>query len=118
MDRHEHGCTFICELHLNLFLLFILPFNLFFVSLVLLANCLSSQHGIQYEFDLEYTEYLAQKATGTLKQSHLRLLSEIFSEEQLDKIPIDNKVGENYIGELSEQLRKKVDLLFALLESA
>ena len=73
----------------------------------MLANCLSSQRGIQYEFGPEYTEYLAQKATGTLKQSHLRPLSEIFSDEQLDKIPIDNKVGENYFGELSEQLRKK-----------
>ena len=71
----------------------------------MLANCLSRQCGIQYEFGPEYTEYLAQKATGTLKQSHLRPLSEIFSEEQLDKIPIDNKVGENYFGELSEQLR-------------
>ena len=66
----------------------------------MLANCLSSQRGIQYEFGPEYTEYLAQKATGTLKQSHLRPLSEIFSDEQLDKIPIDNKVGENYFGEL------------------
>ena len=39
--------------------------------------------------------------------THLKLLSEIFTSEQLDKIPVDNKVGENYFGEMTVQLRKK-----------
>ena len=38
---------------------------------------------------------------------HLKPLSEIFSEEQLVTIPIDNKVGENYFGQLTNQLRGK-----------
>ena len=29
------------------------------------------------------------------------------SEEQLDTIPIDNKAGENYFGQLTDQLRRK-----------
>ena len=39
--------------------------------------------------------------------SHLKPLSEIFTEEQLKTIPVDNKVGENYFGHLSQQLRSK-----------
>ena len=52
-------------------------------------------------------EYSAQKAAGILKQTHLKPLSQIFTPEQLSEIPIDNKVGENYFGHLSQQLRSK-----------
>ena len=52
-------------------------------------------------------EYTAQRAAGVLQQTRLTLLSEIFTSEQLDKIPVDNKVGENYFGEMTVQLRKK-----------
>ena len=62
---------------------------------------------IQYEFGPEFIEYTAQKAAGVLQQTHLKPLSEIFTSEQLDKIPIKNKVGENYFGEMTVQLRKK-----------
>ena len=41
------------------------------------------------------------------RHTHLKPLSEIFSEEQLDTIPIDNKVGENYFGQLTDQLWRK-----------
>ena len=40
-------------------------------------------------------------------ETHLKPLSEIFTEEQLKTIPVDNKVGENYFGHLSQQLRSK-----------
>ena len=40
-------------------------------------------------------------------ERHLKPLSEIFTEEQLEKIPADNKVGENYFGHLSQQLKGK-----------
>ena len=72
-----------------------------------LAATLSRQRGIQYEFGPEYAEYSAKKATGEQGQPHLRPLSEIFSLEQLDEIPVDNKVGENYFGEMTVQLRAK-----------
>ena len=72
-----------------------------------LASILSRQCGIQYEFGPEFMEYTAQKAAGTLKQTHLKPLSKIFSSEQLDQIPVDNKVEENYFGEMTVQLRKK-----------
>ena len=72
-----------------------------------MASTLSRQRGIQYEFGPEFTEYSAKKAAGIQDQGHLKPLSEIFTPEELDQIPIDNKVGENYIGEFSEQLRKK-----------
>ena len=52
-------------------------------------------------------EYTAQKAAGVLQQTHLKPLSEIFTSEQFDKIPVDNKVGKNYFGEMAVQLRKK-----------
>ena len=73
----------------------------------ILAATLSRQRGNQYEFGPEYAEYSAKKATGKQGQSHLRPLSEIFSLEQLDEIPVDNKVGENYFGEMTVQLRAK-----------
>ena len=38
---------------------------------------------------------------------NLKPLSEIFTEEQLEATPIDNKVGENYFGQLTDQLRRK-----------
>ena len=72
-----------------------------------LASTLSRQCGIQYKFGPEFMEYTAQKAAGTLKQTHLKTLSEIFSSEQLDQIPVNNKVRENYFGEMTIQLRKK-----------
>ena len=40
-------------------------------------------------------------------ETHLKPLSEIFTEEQLKTIPVDNKVGENYFGHFSQQLRSK-----------
>merc|ERR1711946_87292 len=70
-----------------------------------LAATLSRQRGIQYEFG--NLEYSAKKAAGTLGETHLKPLSEIFTEEQLKTIPVDNKVGENYFGHLSQQLRSK-----------
>ena len=72
-----------------------------------LAATFSRQRGIQYEFGPEYTEYSAKKAAGIHENSHLKPLSEIFTEEQLEKVPIDNKVGKNYFGQMSEQLRRK-----------
>ena len=42
-----------------------------------------------------------------METTHLKPLSEIFTEEQLEAIPIDNKVGENYFGQLTDQLRRK-----------
>ena len=59
---------------------------------------------MHYEFGPEYEEYTAKKQAGTLESSYLKPLSDIFSEEQLDTIPIDNKVGENYFGQLTDQL--------------
>ena len=48
---------------------------------------------MHYEFGPEYEEYTAKKQAGTVE-----------SEEQLDTILIDNKVGENYFGQLTDQL--------------
>ena len=48
-----------------------------------------------------------QKAAGILKDTHLKPLSEMFTEDELQGIPVDNKVGENYLGHFSEQLRRK-----------
>ena len=59
---------------------------------------------MHYEFGPEYEEYTAIKQAGKLESTHLKPFSEIFSEEQLDTIPIDNKVGENYFGQLTDQL--------------
>ena len=69
-----------------------------------LASTLSKQRGVQYEFGPEYEEYIAKKQAGTLESTHLKPLSEIFSEEQLDTISIESKVGENYFGQLTDQL--------------
>ena len=80
-----------------------------------LAATLSRQRGIQYEFGPEYAEYSAQKLTGKLAQTHLKPLSEIFTPEQLDEIPIDNKVGENYFGEMTDQLRFKGGASFKVI---
>ena len=44
---------------------------------------------------------------GIALSTHLRLLPEIFSEEQLETTPIDNKVGENYLGQMTDQLHRK-----------
>ena len=72
-----------------------------------LAATLSRQRGIEYEFGPEFKEYLEKKASGTLGESHLKPLSEVFTEEQLRSIPVHNKAGENYFGHMSEQLRSK-----------
>ena len=56
-----------------------------------LAATHSYQRGIQYESGLEFMEYTAQKAAGTLVQTHLRPFSKLFSEKQLDEIPIDTR---------------------------
>ena len=72
-----------------------------------LAATLSRQCGIQYEFGPEFKEYLEKKASETLGESHLKPLSEVFTEEQLRSIPVHNKAGENYFGHMSEQLRSK-----------
>ena len=72
-----------------------------------LASTLSRQRGIQYEFGPEFDEYTAQKAEGILKDTHLKPLSEMFTEDELQGIPVDNKVGENYLGHFSKQLRRK-----------
>jgi hypothetical protein len=58
-----------------------------------LASTFSKQRGVQYEIGPEYEEYTAKKQAGTVD-----------SEEQLDTIPIDNKVGENYLGQPTDQL--------------
>ena len=70
-----------------------------------LAATLSRQRGVQYEFGPEFNEYQAQKAAGILGETYLWPLSEIFTDEQLRDIPIDNKAGENYFGHFTEQLR-------------
>ena len=80
-----------------------------------LASTLSRQRGIQYEFGSEYMEYSAQTAAEIQKQTHLRPLSEIFTPEQLSEIPIDNKVGENYFGQMTAQLRKKGGAAFNVI---
>ena len=77
-----------------------------------LAATLSRQRGIQYEFGPEFQEYSAKKAAGILGETHLKPLSEIFTEEQLKTIPVDNKVGENYFGHLFQQLRSKGGFAF------
>ena len=73
----------------------------------ILAATLSRQRGIQCEFGPEYAKYTASKAAGNKVKSHFMPLSEIFSPKQLDEIPVDNKVGENYFGDMTVQLRKK-----------
>ena len=80
-----------------------------------LAATLSCQRGIQYEFGPDFMEYSAQKAAGTLVKSHLRPLSELFSEEQLEEIPVDNKAGENHFGQMTPQLRDKGGSSFKLV---
>ena len=77
------------------------------VLMIKLAATLSRQRGIQYEFGPEFKEYSEKKAAGTLGESHLKPLSEVFTEEQLSSIPVDNKAGENYFGHMSQQLRSK-----------
>ena len=69
-----------------------------------LAATLSRQRGIQYEFGPEFKEYSEKKAAGTLSESHLKPLSELFIEEQLRSIPVDNKAGENYFEHMAKQL--------------
>ena len=48
-----------------------------------MAETLSRQRGVQYEFGPEYEEYCAKKYTGILEQTHFKPLSKIFSEEEL-----------------------------------
>ena len=72
-----------------------------------LAATLSRQCEIQHEFEPKFQEYSEKKAAGTSGESHLKPLFEIFTEEQLRSIPVDNKAGENYFGHMSELLRSK-----------
>ena len=72
-----------------------------------LAATLSRQRGIHYEFGPEYEEYSAKKIAGILGETHIKPLSELFTEEQMKSVPIDNKVGENYFGQMTNQLRAK-----------
>ena len=72
-----------------------------------LAATLSRQRGIQYEFGPEYKDYCEKKAAGTLGETHLKLLSEMFSEDKIQEIPVDNKAGKNYFGHFSQQLKAK-----------
>ena len=59
-----------------------------------LAATVSKQRGIQYQFGLEYKEYCEKKVAGILNVTHIKPLSEMFSEDHLEAIPIDNKVWE------------------------
>ena len=42
-----------------------------------------------------------------LKDTHLKPLSEKFTEDELQDIPVDNKVAENYFEYFFDQLRRK-----------
>ena len=75
-----------------------------------LTATVSKQRGILYEFGPEYKEYCAKKAAGMLDVIHIKPLSEMFSEDQLGAIPFDNKVEENYFGQMKNQLRAKGEL--------
>ena len=55
---------------------------------------------------------LKKKAAGTLGESHLKPLSEVFTEEQLRAIPVDNKAGDNYFGHMFQQLKSKGESAF------
>ena len=80
-----------------------------------LAATLSRQRGVQYEFGPEYNDYMAKKAAGILRATHLRPLSEILTDDQLRDIPIDNKNGESHFAHFSEQLRKKGGSAFKVI---
>ena len=58
-------------------------------------------------YDIWYKDYCEKKAAGTLGETHLKPLSEMFTEDELRKIPVDNKAGENYFGHFSQQLKAK-----------
>lgn len=61
-----------------------------------MAKTLSRQRGVQYEFGPEYEKTtVLKKMAGILEQTHLKPLSELFTEEEMKSIPIDNKVEEN-----------------------
>ena len=83
-----------------------------------LTATVSKQRGIQYEFGPEYEKYCAKKAAGSLDVTNIIPLSEMFSEDQLEAISIDNKVGKNYLGRMTNQPRAKglksnADIAFA-----
>ena len=61
----------------------------------------------QTTFTVRKSSFLHFKAAGTFGETHLKNLSEIFTEEQLKNIPVDNKVGENYFGHLFQQLKEQ-----------
>ena len=42
-----------------------------------------------------------------LGETHIKPLSELFTEEQMKSVPIDNKVGENYFGQMTTQIQAK-----------
>ena len=53
---------------------------------------------MQYESCPVADEYQAKETAGILGETHLWPFSEIFTDEQVRDIPIDNKVGEKYMG--------------------
>ena len=59
-------------------------------------------------FFVTFKQLREQKFGNTVPvKSHLRPLSELFSEQQLEEIPVDNKAGENYFGQMAAQLQQK-----------
>ena len=76
------------------------------------AATVSKQRGIQYEFGQEYEEYCAKKAAGILDVTHIKPLSEMFLEDQLETIFTDNKVEKKYFGQLTNQLRAREGTAF------
>ena len=72
----------------------------------MLQLCLGSV-AFSMNLDLSLMSKQTQKAAGILKDTHLKPLSEMFTEDELQGIRMDNKVGENYLGHFSEQLRRK-----------
>ena len=57
-----------------------------------LAATLSRQCKIRMSLNPNF-RILRKKAAGTLGESHLKPLFEIFTEEQLRSIPVDDKAG-------------------------
>jgi hypothetical protein len=72
-----------------------------------LAATLSRQRRILCEFSPEFCGIFCKKSCRYTCESHLRPLSELFSEQQFEEIPVDNKAGENYFGQMTAQLRQK-----------
>ena len=54
-----------------------------------LAATLSRQRRIPYEFGPEYEEYSAKKTAGILGETHIKPLSQQFTEEQMKIVPME-----------------------------